>query len=160
MLQLKLIEKLAEKQKWQQRFCDSYRGGLRPVTNAVFGPTVRFYVAIDDDKELGFMRINDKSAFYKDRPDMEVWSISDAYVKPKYRGNGVLREMIAQAVRDLNVRMFYIETERFKAYRAYYSTLGFTYSYTVDEGSMTWAFLGSFMQAVKASNDAYYRKVA
>jgi hypothetical protein len=74
MLQLKLIEKLAEKQKWMERFCGAYKGGLLALHKDMFGPIVRFYVAIDRSKELGFMRMYDISRSYTNRADVEVWS--------------------------------------------------------------------------------------
>lgn len=158
MIKLKQIEKLADKMKWQKRFRAAYEGELKEWSDAIFGANVKFYVACDGDKELGFIRINDKAFSFKPFTDDEVWNATDAYVKPPYRGKGILREMLAQAVRDLNVKMLYIKTERFIANRSYYFGLGFTYYYTVQNGGMVWAFQTSFRNVVEASNEAYYRK--
>ena len=160
MLELRQIEKLADKQKWQKRFCAAYDGELKEWSDAVFGPNVKFYVACDGDKELGFVRINDKAQYFQSFTDGEVWNLTDAYVKPLYSSKGVLREMITQAVRDLNVKMLFIATDRFIANKAYYFALGFTYHYTVQDGGMTWAFQSSFASIVKASNEDCYRRSA
>lgn len=160
MIKLVEIVKLADKQKWQRRFYDAYDGEMREWSDKLFGTNVKFYVAVEDGKELGFIRINDKVFNFKGFTDEEVWNLTDAYVKPAYRSKGVLREMIAQAVRDLKVKMLYIQTERFDACRAYYFGLGFTYYYTVQQGGMVWAFQGSFEKVAVASNDAHYRKSA
>jgi hypothetical protein len=68
--------------------------------------------------------------------------------------------MISQAVGDLNVKRLYISADRLKAYRAYYSTLGFTHCCPVNESGLCYVYLGSFIDTMEASNDAYYRKAA
>ncbi len=152
MIKLVEIEKLAEKQKWQRRFYDAYDGELKEWSDMLFGANVKFYVAVEDGKELGFIRINDKAFCFKGFTDDEVWNLTDAYVKPAYRSKGVLREMIFQAVCALKVKMLFIETERFIACGAYYFGLGFTYYYTVQDGGMVWAFHSSFRTVAEASN--------
>lgn len=159
MIKLVEIVKLAEKYKWLQRFCAAYSGDLLPLNDAHFGAGAKFYVAIESDKELGFIRITNKSSFFRHCTDEDVWCISDAYVKPAYRSKGVLREMITQAVRDLNVQMLYIACDRFSANKAYYFSLYFTITARYGDGMM-WAFQSSFGSVVAACNDAYYQKAA
>ncbi len=62
-------------------------------------------------KELGSVRIRKI-----DEPDLHlgenVWSVSEAYVKPAYRHQGVLREILEQVIRDHGVKMIHIERDR------------------------------------------------
>ena len=153
MIELKLIEKLAEKIKWQKRFRAAYDGELQEWSMKQFGENVKFYVAKDGDKELGFIRINDKSGFFAGCSKGQVWNITDAYVKPAYRGQGVLCEMITQAINGLNVKMIYMTTATFENNKRYYFGLGFTHYYTVQNGCMTWALLSSFSKVIEAGND-------
>ena len=160
MIELKPIEKLAEKQKWLKRFCKAYSGGLGAVTDALFGPLTKYFVAIEDGKELGFIRISDYSSCRATFPGEKVWSISDAYVKPPSRKKGVLRRMLTQVVRDHHVKMLFIEKERFFKNSVYYSTLGFTDVLPVGDGSMVYVEINSAPTAQAASNDAIYKLYA
>lgn len=149
MIQLKKLEKLADKQKWQRRFLQAYDGETVAESPSLYGENVRFFVATRDGKELGFIRINDKSAFFKGVYDGPVWNVTDGYVKPSYRSQGVLREMIAHAVSDLDVKILYIETDRFERSLPYYRSLGFSFAWTVKGGQFTWAFHDSFADIAK-----------
>ena len=84
----------------------------------------------------------------------------DAYVKPPYRRQGVLREMITQAVRDLNVRLLVITEKRFHSNRGYYYELGFTVHQAGSEDGLTWLLETGLARMLEASNDAHYRKSA
>lgn len=156
MIELKLIEKMAEKYKWQKRFNASYSGGLLPITNALFGPLVKYFAAVENKKELGFIRISDYSKYCATYQNEVVWSISDAYVKPAYRRKGVLREMIIQVVKRHNVKMLYIDTERLIKNGAYYAALGFSNIQYVDGSSMAYLSIDRTSSSQAASNDAQY----
>ena len=156
MIELKLVEKLADRLKWQRRFNASYSGGLLPVTDALFGPLVKYFAAVEDKKELGFIRISDYSKQCANYPSEEVWSISDAYVKPGYRRKGVLRDMICKVVKDHNVKMLFIDTERLVKNGAYYIALGFSNIQYVDDGAMAYLSIDRTSSPQAASNDAQY----
>ena len=156
MVELKLIEKMAEKLKWQKRFNAAYSGGLLPITNALFGPLVKYFAAVDHDKTLGFIRISNYSKYCATYPGEEVWSISDAYVKPAHRRKGVLREMIVQLVTSHNVKMLFIDTERLVKNGPYYAALGFSNIRYVDDGAMAYLFIDRTSSSMGASNDAQY----
>lgn len=149
MIELKKIEHQSIKNKWQRRFARYHDGKVKEWSTKLTGQNVRFYVASDDKYELGFIRINDKSNFFARCADAEVWNLTESFVKPAYRHNGVLREMITQAVRDLNVRMISVPTDIFNSYKDYYLSLGFSCFYPVHNGDMTWAFQASFEDVVR-----------
>ncbi len=157
MITLKIVEKMAEKMKWEQRFFTAYKGGLLPISDVIFSSLCKFLVAVEDGKELGFMRLSDYSRKGVGYLSEEFWSISDAYVKPRYRGKGVLREMISQAVRDHSVKMLFIETSRLAKNYDYYSTLGFSDVKLVEEGKMAYVRHVGTHKVRLASNDAQYK---
>ncbi|MBN36589.1 MAG: hypothetical protein CMM46_17785 [Rhodospirillaceae bacterium] len=88
------IESLAEKRKWQKRFAKAYTLGEVRISDQTFGDNVRFFVAVKDGNELGFIRINDKTNQFDIDDDTQVWNAADAYVKPAYRSKGVLKELL------------------------------------------------------------------
>jgi len=134
------IHKLADKQKWMNRFMNAYSGGTGSDNEHFYGTNVRFFLASNADKSLGFIRINDKTTFIENACPLQVWNITDAYVKTPYRSSGVLRQLIQYVVKECDVRMLYIETNRFSKNRLYYHSLGFNNHYTVKNGEMTWAY--------------------
>ena len=134
------IHKLAEKQKWLNRFLSSYSGNTRGTNGDYYGNNVRFFLATKGEKSLGFVRINDKSSKFNNECPFPVWNLTDGYVKLPYRSNGVLKQLIEYVVEECDVRMMYIETVRFLKNRRYYQSLGFNNHYTVGNGELTWAF--------------------
>ena len=91
-MELTEIHLLAEKRKWQSRFEKAYNRYELRRSDEIFGERVRFLVAKENGKELGFIRINNKTSFFKDKIEGAVWNAADAYVKPPYRGKGVLKK--------------------------------------------------------------------
>lgn len=116
-IELKLVTKLADKKMWMTRFIRNYRGETAGLGDYLFGSNSIYLEAISNGKSLGFVRITDRKEF---------WAVSEAYVKPCYRGNGVLREMLKQTIKNYNVRMIVIELETLLSNSHYYSSLGFT----------------------------------
>ena len=134
------IHKLAEKQKWMKRFWGAYSGTSRSDRADFYGTNVRFFLASNADTLLGFVRINDKSNFLNNECPFPVWNLTDGYVKTPYRSNGVLKQLIEYVVKECDVRMMYIETERYLKNIQYYQSLGFNNYYSVNNGELTWAF--------------------
>jgi len=136
------IHKLADKQKWMKRFINAYKGDVKNSFNftGYYGENVRFFVAHTLEFEMGFVRINDKSSLFNKSCSFKVWNLTDGYVKPPYRSIGVLKKLIEHVVKECDVRMMYIETERFSTHLNYYKMLGFNNHYTVENGHQTWAF--------------------
>jgi hypothetical protein len=120
---------------------------------------IRFYVAVDGGKELGFMRMYSTDEFACYTND-DVFIIGEAYVKTPYRCKGVLREMITLAVRDLNVKGLHIETSRFEALESYYVALDFTQVCPTYDSLMSYVFLSSFKQVLTAANDDQFQHAA
>ncbi len=159
MLKLKRLEKLADKQKWIYRFAKEYAGGCA-IHEKLFGPCSRFYVAVDGEKELGYIRIGDHSRKFSRHTNDEVWSITEAYVKPAYRSRGYLRDMIAAVVQDHNAKAMLIETQRYKTYRAYYQALDFNTVFLLGNGELARVYLASFAGVAMAANDETYEIAA
>ena len=134
------IHKLAEKQKWMKRFLGAYSGTSRSDSGDFYGTNVRFFLASNTDTLLGFVRINDKSKFFNNECPFPVWNLTDGDVKLPYRSTGVLKQLIEYVVKECDVRMMYIETERFLNNRQYYQSLGFNNHYSANNGELTWAF--------------------
>lgn len=160
MLQLKEIVKLAEKMKWMRRFVQAYSGGALPLNSVIFGELVKFFAAVVDGKEVGHIRICDYSKSFEGETNDEVWSMSEAYVKPPYRHNGVLQEMISLAVRDHKVKMLYIEPQRFVRFSAYYRALGFSTYRNAADPTMVYAVLDSLRNEINAANDDQFQQAA
>jgi ribosomal protein S18 acetylase RimI-like enzyme len=159
MLKLKEVVKYAEKRKWLERFAHDYTGGFE-IHAGVFGPLSKMLVAIDDGKELGYIRLGNYSDYFGRYTSEKTWSITEAYVKPAYRSKGVLREMISLVVSDHNAKGMLIETIRYNANKAYYTSLGFTEVFLVDR-ELARVFLSSFSHiATAAANDRHYKQAA
>jgi GNAT superfamily N-acetyltransferase len=148
-ISFKEITMLADKRKWMKRFFRDYSGEYKKENPNMYLKTVKFVIVVSEDKELGFARINDKSGFFANQTSDAVWNLTDAYVKPAYRGKGVLRELISHLIANYNVKMLYMETDRFHKNLFYYQTLGFTKYYTVQNDLMVWAFLKEFWPVVE-----------
>ena len=122
------------------RFLKSYSGSYRAINDDFYGSSIRFFLATNADTSLGFVRINNKSSFFKNECPFQVWNLTDGYVKPPYRSSGVLKKLIEYVVEECEVHMMYIETDRFLKNRQYYQSLGFNNHYTVKNGELSWAF--------------------
>ena len=155
---LKELTKLAEKKKWLAKFRQSYSGGQAKESDGMYSNHCKFLVAMKDGKELGYIRIVNYSDMLEKFGGTKTWSVSEAYVKPCYRNNGVLREMLKQVVANYSTKVIRIETYRYIKNFNYYYTLGFTYAYTVQGGELTLAFQTDVVGAVERRN-AYYDKL-
>ena len=151
---IKKIENLADKKKWMERFRRAYSGELESESDKFYKNNVIFLVATEKEKELGFIRINDKTSFFSQYTSKLVWNLTDGYVKPPYRNKGVLKELIKYSIKHHDVKMMFIETTRFLANQPYYSELGFTKFYSVREGQLTWAFQEDIWTAVQQRNES------
>ena len=171
MSDLKLVRltSYAEKKKWQMRFVKNYSGTLKGLTDEVFNDKVSlFFVAKSGDKELGFIRITNYTDMYSDYTNELAWNASDAYVKPCYQKQGVLRFMLDECVRNHNVVSALIKTERFEKNIHYYKSLGFTFKVRQTISSdLSYIFQSSFENVILkmhdtliASNDSQYNIAA
>ena len=139
-MELTEIHLLAEKRKWQNWFEKAYNRYELRRSDEIFGERVRFLVAKENGKELGFIRINNKTAFFKDKIEGAVWNAADAYVKPPYRGKGVLKKMIEEVIAKHEVKMCCLVPELFSAHSAYYKRLGFIKAVKGQDSGLIWLF--------------------
>lgn len=124
-LEFRFAVKLAEKQKWMDRFRKAYRGLLHPLSMALFEPANQYLIASVDGNDVGFLRIVDHQEGFASVTDKPIWNISDGYVKPAYQSQGVLRAMIQHAIAECNVKSLTLANERFEKCQLYYNALGF-----------------------------------
>lgn len=140
-MNIKEIHLMSEKTKWFEQFRKGYSGGcskkMNPISyNENFS---RFLVATENGKEMGFIRI--VSAEDMGPGFNGVWELAEAYVKPPYRSNGVLRELLIHSIDFYNVKMVNLTEDRFSKNYSYYHSLGFTAF--VSNGECTGYGLGS-----------------
>ena len=134
------IHELRRKRQWYERFRRDYDEQSRPFDKHKMVDNSRFFVAKIGSIELGYIHIDDKSSYF----DCEVWNITEAYVKPKYRGNGILREMISHVVANFRVQMMHISWARYEAHLVYYQSLGFSGDCRGHEPGIGWVFRCDF----------------
>ena len=134
------IHKLHHKRNWCEKFSRSYDGNCRPFSEKLLIDNARFFVAKRGTRELGFIRINDKGAYF----DCCVWNISEAFVKPVYRSQGVLREMIQHVILHCNVKMLHISAAHYFDNLSYYESLGFEGYRPSEQPGIGWVFLRDF----------------
>lgn len=126
-LEYRVLTKLAEKKKWQQRFRKAYSEEMLPDADTHYGENIKFIVASADGRDVGFLRLADVSHRFSSITDMPAWNICDGYVKPAYQSQGVLRAMVKNVVQQHNAKSLTISTERWEKRHRYYATLGFTH---------------------------------
>ena len=134
------IYDLYSKRHWYERFCRSYDETSRPFSEKLVIDNARFFVAMRGTRKLGFIRINDKSTYF----DCCVWSISEAFVKPVYRSQGVLRDLLNHAITHCNVRMLHISAAHYFDNLSYYESLGFEGYMPSEQYGIGWVFLRDF----------------
>ena len=126
-----------------ERFRKAYKNGLNKNPN-IYNEIATFYVAIDaENNEVGFMRLIDYSSIYKPYTDEVVINLSEAYVKPKYRHQNILKKMIINATDELNLKMIFIDRVTYLVNLHYYLSLGFGFVIPVGD-TMFRAFNGNF----------------
>jgi len=167
-MELIKISNSAEKRKWFERFCKSYTGGISQPSIEIYQDNIcKFFVARCGGKDMGYIRLADSTNLYQKYTDLPFWRACEAYVKPCYRNQGVLRFMLEECAHNHHLAAIEIETERLIKYRIYYQSLGFTYAYTFHQGYLALVFQAVYKNAaIKcnedwiASNDEQYKVAA
>jgi GNAT superfamily N-acetyltransferase len=152
-LEYRVLTKLAEKKKWQQRFRKAYREEMLPDADTHYGENIKFIVASVDGRDVGFLRLADVSFRFSSVTDLAAWNICDGYVKPAYQSQGVLHAMITNAVKQHNAKSLTIENERLDKHRRYYSTLGFTHQRYVYGTDCSRLFLAEWQPILTAISE-------
>jgi len=150
-VEIKEITKLAEKSKWNERFYKSYSGGKRRIPVDKLNEC-KVFVASYKGNELGYIRIHNVTHTFSQFYDGVVWAVSEGYIKPPYRSNGVLTLLRSFVVENHNVKVMRIETERYNNLRNYYSEQGFVLAYDVDDSGISIICLPEFYDAMWAYN--------
>lgn len=146
------VTKLAEKAKWNERFYKSYSGSkIKIAIDAL--KECRVFVAIYKGNELGYIRIHSVNNTFAKFYDGDVWAVSEGYVKPPYRSNGILTLLRRFVVDSHNVKVLRIETERYNKIRRYYSEQGFVLAYDVGDSDISIICLPEFYDAMWAYNN-------
>lgn len=161
-MNIKEIHKMSEKDKWFDQFRKAYSGGcVKKMSSYAYDERFsRFLVAVKDGKEMGYIRISSAERL---TPEFRgTWVLSEAYIKPPYRGDGVLRELLIHSIDYFNVKMVHLTEDRYSKNFSYYSSLGFTAF--VSSGECTGHSLGHacFKDALKIfkNRGAYLAGVA
>jgi hypothetical protein len=149
-MEFKELLLLAEKQKWMQRFRKAYSDGCKDDSPLFYGENVKFIVAIENDVELGFIRLVDKTYRFDPVTTHPVWSASDAFVKIKYRSMGVLRKLFLYTMENHFVGVCYLTRARYEKLKSYYESLGFTRVSNTTSGEMVWLFTEESWTSINA----------
>lgn len=153
-VEIREIDNIKEKRKWMEYFLKDYSGGVLPLNPHMFGIMCRYFVGRVDGKDVGFIRITNKTEHFKKYFNGEVWNASDAYVKKPYRGNSILRQMIEYVMTNHKVLSVRMETERLEKSQRYYKSLGFNYAWSFDNGELAIAVTDELREAaIKRNKD-------
>jgi hypothetical protein len=148
-LEIKEITKLADKVKWNERFYKSYSGGKERVSVEKIA-TCKVFIAIYKGKEAGYIRICNYKKVFSKFSNGEVWGINEGYVKPAYRGNGILTTLRSYVVKNHNVKVMRIESDRYFRLKDYFAEQGFVYGYAIEEGELSAICVPEFLNSLLA----------
>ena len=148
-LKIKEVTKISEKAKWMDRFYKSYSGGKQKIQMEGLNQC-QVFIATKESKELGYIRIHNKTEIFSKFFDGEVYSVCEGYVKPAYRSKGVLTALRRYVVENHNVKVIRIESERYKRNRRYFNEQGFVLAYDVTDSNISIICLPEFVDAMLA----------
>ena len=151
-VKIKEITNIKEKRKWMEHFTKSYSGSSIKLQPQMLGSRCRYFVASVDGTDVGFIRITNYTETWSKYYEGEVWNASDAYVKKPYRSSGVLRQLLEYVIENCNVVLVRLETDRLNRLSSYYKGLGFTYSWSFDNGELCIAVIEKLKNAAIQRN--------
>lgn len=141
------------KRNWISKYIKDYCPALTKYERSRFEDfwsecsSYRYFSAISNGHELGFVGIADIAVEFDGLYKGEVQKISMFYVLPEYRHKGVLREMLRSILSpEHNVKCLSIAPKLFSKHKKYFRALGFTYSHVTPFLGMTEAYVNSFKQ--------------
>jgi len=146
------ITKLADKIKWVKAFSRGYNAGFR-ATSDVYGNNLRYFVAILNNKEAGFICIRNYKMMWSDFYNGEVWSASIALVKKPYRNKMILKRLLSYVIENCNVRMAYIDELRYRMNYLYYQSLGFAQVIKTDDPKLIYIIHKDLLEAKRKLRD-------
>jgi hypothetical protein len=131
-IEVKEVTKLAEKIKWNDRFLKSYTGHAKKINSDALICS-KIFTATYQGKELGYTRVTDMTKSFSEFSGDKVSRITESYVKPPYKSQGVVTALRRYAVKHENVKTMRIETYRFINNRNYFESEGFYFAYSISE---------------------------
>lgn len=148
-LKFKEITQLAQKIKWSSYFIKGYLGETEALKLKAYSPEVsRMFIAESENKQLGFIRIVNRTDYFKNYLADQVWSISEVYVKPAYRGNAVATQLMHYVLKHYPVKSIYLETERFYKKQYFFNRIGFVNEVSFQNG-MSRVYIAGMEEATK-----------
>ena len=139
-MELVEIHELAEKKKWMKRFRRAFKNSGGGDPDLIYSDLCRFFVTKDNGHELGFIRINNKTKFWKDEYDFEVWNAADGFVKRQHRGKGVLKFMLKNVIENHQVKMCCLHSDQYSKHLKYYRDLGFVSESKGKDSELYWLY--------------------
>jgi len=132
LIKIEEVTKLAEKIKWNDRFLKNYTGHTNKINSDGLLKS-KVFVATYQGKELGYTRVFEMTEHFSVFYGKRVSRITESYVKPPYRSQGVVTALRRYAVKHEHVRAIRIETYRFLKNKAYFESEGFFYAYSISD---------------------------
>lgn len=145
------VYKISEKIKWNKRFVSSYSGNANIEGTNILDKS-RVFVATSNGLELGYIRISDVTSHFEAVYEGEVFRLNEAYVKPPYRGRGVLTLLRRYVVEHCNVKFMKIEAERYSKLSQYFYEEGFSKAFNIVNSHMVMICLYDFLGVIRLQN--------
>lgn len=146
-IEFKEIKKIADKDKWINRFMKSYKGGKTKVSTKGID-TSKVFIATRKGIELGYTRIYDVTHYYSGNYDGTVYRLAESYVKPLYRNQGVVTALRKYVVEREHVKLLKIETERFLYLKDYFNQEGFIHALVIRDTDMSLICKPDFLEVI------------
>lgn len=143
-IEIREIRDIQEKRKWLECFLAEYKGGKRSLKTEMWGKDTRFFVACQQGKQLGFIRLIDYSAVFCNIYSGAVWGAADAFVKKAYRSRGVLWTLLNYVITNCDVKIARLDCDRIVSNSHYYKSLGFNNIWVLDDSNLVTAVIDSF----------------
>ncbi len=120
-------------------------------TSLIPGET-NIIASICDGKETGWLIIDDVSSEYSNWYKGEAWIVTDAYLNSEFSHQMILFGLLTYVVQSCGVGMIRIKTATLDQLSKYFRLYGFTYAWTVGDGTFSIATQAFLESASKARN--------
>lgn len=146
--QIQEVKKLAEKIKWMSYFKRAYPAEVLKIKNSKYDPIVsRIFIIKLGKKELGCIRIVNKTYIYDGLEVGEVWGISEVYVKPPYRSQGICSKLMNYVLKNNNVKSILLEVDRYEKNKYYFNRFGLSSGVDLGNGLARY-YLNDFYEEI------------
>ena len=132
------VQKRACKIKWLTRFFKSYKSNVGTINEEHIGARAKFLIAMMGNRQLGFVRLTNKSHHFVGLS--ETWCLSDLYVKPPYRHQGIGTKLSAVAISDYQTKLACLDQHLLESQRNHYRALGFTTYIVGQRSQLCWLY--------------------